>query len=244
MFSDDEDEVNGPVEISSRGTSTSTQHLKARVISIWNQGVDEKCITLAKRWEDDWDPTNQQLWQQVAGYIALRYTFQETVSGQKITQNLAPGVAKQYFAKLFDLAKFEKFAEDEDAQKFFECNLAPSNGDRTPQQIWYHGLKDNLRKTAWNRANDAGDLKDGSVTPVGPQKIKKGVEKCTKMDTAEASHKKLVMNSNRSLGGRPLEVTYLRYDKMRYNEEFFAAVIDSPQVLVSQQVCVFVCRGR
>ena len=90
-----------------------------------------------------------------------------------------------------------------------------------------------MAKTAWDRANDTGELEDRSAKPIGPAPLERVVRHCTQMDNPEHSFWKLVMNSNRSLGGRPLEVCYLKWDKMKYEEDFFAMKLESPQVLLS-----------
>ena len=234
MDSDDE----GVCEIGSRGSAASTKEFRERIIAVFNEGVRKGKITLANEWEGEWDPANQNLWQQVAWWIVHGHTFEQTVPGAggqaKVTRHLAPGVAKRYFTGLMDLAKNERFVGNKAAEKFFECNQqAKSMESRTPVQHWYHGVKANVAKTAWDRANDTGELEDRSAKPIGPAPLERVVRHCTQMDNPEHSFWKLVMNSNRSLGGRPLEVCYLKWDKMKYEEDFFAMKLESPQVLLS-----------
>ena len=75
MDSDEE----GVCEIGSRGSAASTKQFRDRIIAVFNEGVRKGKITLANEWEDEWDPANQNLWQQVAWWIVHGHTFKETV---------------------------------------------------------------------------------------------------------------------------------------------------------------------
>lgn len=153
----------------SRGSSGNVESTRKMLKSHWDKDVILKHITLTggKLWEEEWDPLNKELWQQVAGFLIHNYTFESTVPGSstKIQMNLSPTVAKNYFIGLVHLAKTERFAANAEAQKFFQCTVDAAPGAlRSTDQTWYFGLKTQVWNTTYDRAAKEGEVTDKLTT--------------------------------------------------------------------------------
>lgn len=131
---------------------------------------------------------------------------------------------------MINLAKNHKFLHDKKAREWFGCTDEPKPGEsRSALQHWYHSLKDQVFDQAYNRAVKAGDLKDSSSKPMYPRDVRKVSRKCTDQDCARSALIKVVVNSNRSTGGRGIESSYLTFENMQYDKEFHAVKLLSPQ---------------
>ena len=159
--------MGGARQVQSRGSAESTEAHRRKLKSHWDNGVKKGDITLThgKMWDEPWDPTSKELWQQVAGYLIWNYTYEYTVPGSstKMQAHLSPKVIKDYFIGLVNLAKTERFVADTTAQKFFECTIEPQQGSmKTPDQLWYFGLKTQVWNQAFDRAAKEGRQKEVS----------------------------------------------------------------------------------
>ena len=226
----------GAPQVQPRGSAESTEAARRKLKSHWNDGVRKGGITLTngKTWDEEWDPTSKELWQQVAGYLIHIHTYEYTVPGSstKMLAHLSPKVAKDYFIGLVHLAKTERFLRDATVQKFFECTIEPQQGSmKTPDQLWYFGLKTQVWDQAYDRAAKAGELTDKSAKPIYPEDCHRVAVKCSQEDSPQSSLVKLVVNSNLRTGGRPMENCFINIDAMEYDTLHKAVKLKSPQVI-------------
>ena len=221
-----------PQQVQGRGSAPATEDGRKNLMRVWNLGVAAGMINKAGKWEDEWDPCEQELWQEVATWLVYGYQFDYTPPRSKhtIKKNYAPTTALEAFTGMINLAKNHKFLYDQRARDWFECTDEPKQGEsRSALQHWYHSLKDQVFDQAYNRATKAGDLKDASSKPMYLPDIRKVSRKCTAMDCANSALIKVVVNSNRSTGGRGIESSFLTIENMQYDKEFNAAKLLSPQ---------------
>ena len=158
-----------PQQVQGRGSAPATEDGRKNLMRVWNLGVAAGMIKKAGKWEDEWDPCEQELWQEVATWLVYGYQFDYTPPRSKhtIKKNYAPTTALEAFTGMINLAKNHKFLYDQRARDWFECTDEPKQGEsRSALQHWYHSLKDQVFDQAYNRATKAGDLKDASSKPM------------------------------------------------------------------------------
>lgn len=82
-------------QVQGKGSAQATEDARKNWMRVWNLGVEARQITEAGKWEEQWNPCNQELWQEVATWLVYGYQFDYTPPQSKhsIKKNYAPTTA-------------------------------------------------------------------------------------------------------------------------------------------------------
>ena len=156
------------MSLSGRGTSKSSVSLRTRskgIFEEWRSASTEATAHCPAEW-DKLPATILcacAVYNMFAHFVAKDYLIKDGVG---VGKHLALKTALGYLCCLVNLAS-DKFKATGDArvQVFFTC-LDARASTRTPEAVWFRGLKINIVRICFQRARDDGEELDKSAVPL------------------------------------------------------------------------------
>lgn len=104
----------------------------------------------------------------------------------------------------------------------------------TEQAIWLRGLKRNLKREAFQILQEQGKERDQSDPPIYLCHVKSISSALSKVGSAEASIRKIIINTLYRSVGRSSEVAWLTWDGFEWDPYFQCAFVEVPQQKTSK----------